>query len=165
GWPPGRAAPTGLNRRDDDPRRGAFDGRSGPRDAPRSVVDESDESLMLRAGRGDRAACELLVERHLGRVVTFARRSLGSAGEAEDAAQEVFLRVWAAAPQWTLGTARFTTWLHRVALNVCLDRMKKHEPTMDELGELPDPRPDPSAEGDAADVSRRVSRALARLPA
>jgi len=119
---------------------------------------------MLRAGKGDRVACELLVERHLGRVVTFARRSLGSGSDAEDVAQEVFMRVWAAAPRWRAGPARFTTWLYRVAMNVCLDRAKKHEATPADLGELPDERPDPSAEVHAADVARHVSAALATLP-
>ncbi len=69
-------------------------------------MDDSDEALMLRAGTGDRAACELLVERHLGRIVTFAHRTLGNRGDAEDAAQDVFLRVWSAAPRWRRGSGR-----------------------------------------------------------
>ena len=125
----------------------------------------SDESLMLRAGAGDRAACEELVARHLGRVVTFARRLLGNRADAEDAAQEVFLRVWAAAPRWTAGAARFTTWLHRVAMNVCLDRAKKHEATPGDLPDLPDPEAEPSLALQASDVATHVAAALAALPA
>jgi RNA polymerase sigma-70 factor (ECF subfamily) len=78
-------------------------------------VDVSDEALMLRAGAGDRQACEMLVEHRLGRTVTFAHRVLGNHADAEDAAQEIFLRVWNAAPRWRIGSARFTTWLHRVS--------------------------------------------------
>jgi RNA polymerase sigma-70 factor (ECF subfamily) len=129
-------------------------------------VDESDEHLMIRAGTGDRAACELLVGRHLGRVVGFAQRTLGNRSDAEDAAQDVFLRVWAAAPRWKRGAARFTTWLYRVAMNVCLDRLqKKRESLGDDLPELSDPRPEPSHAVADAEVARHVDAAVASLPA
>ncbi len=128
-------------------------------------MDDSDEGLMVRAGTGDREACQLLVERHLGRIVIFAQRTLGSRSDAEDAAQEVFLRVWSAAPRWKRGQARFTTWLYRVAMNVCLDHIaKKREIVTDDLPELPDPRPEPSAALHAAQLTRHVSDALAALP-
>jgi len=133
-------------------------------------VTPSDEDLMVLAGRGDRAACSTLVERHLGRVVTFAYRMLGNRSDAEDAAQEVFLRVWAAATGWR-GGSRFTTWLHRVAANVCLDRLSKVQRMRDvstvdpsQLAEIADPRPDPSSAAHAADVARHVHEALATLP-
>jgi RNA polymerase sigma factor (sigma-70 family) len=128
-------------------------------------VDDSDEALMRRAGTGDRAACQLLVERHLGRIVTFAQRTLGNRSDAEDAAQDVFLRVWSAAPRWKMGAARFRTWLYRVAMNVCLDRIaKRRETTADDLPELADPRPEPSVALHASDVASHVSAALAALP-
>ena len=133
----------------------------------------SDEDLMVLAGRGDRAACSALVERHLGRVMTFAHRMLGNRSDAEDAAQEVFLRVWAAAAGWR-GGSRFTTWLHRVAANVCLDRLSKVQKMRDvstaepgqlaEIAELVDPGPDPSVAAHAVDVARHVQDALAALP-
>ena len=127
----------------------------------------SDEDLMRRVGKGDRAACQTLVERHLGRVVTFAHRMLGSRHDAEDAAQEVFLRVWAAAAGWR-GGSRFTTWLHRVAANVCLDRIAKVSTMRDaptaELPEIADPHPGPSVGAEAAEVKHHVLDALAALP-
>jgi len=120
---------------------------------------------MLRAGIGERGACQLLVERHLGRIVTFARRMLGNRNDAEDAAQDVFVRVWSAAPRWKKGQARFTTWLYRVATNVCLDRMaKKSETILDEPPELSDPRPEPSLAVEASQVAQHVNQALAALP-
>jgi len=129
-----------------------------------SALQESDERLMIRAGRGDRAACEVLVERHLGRIVSFARRSVGTSADAEDLAQEVFLRVWAAAPRWTT-KARFTTWLYRVATNVCLDHIaKKREVADGEAREVADPRPEPSAALHEARLARHVREALAGLP-
>src|SRR5262245_33065435 len=120
---------------------------------------------MLRAGAGDRAACARLVERHLVRMVAFAQRVLGSRADAEDITQEVFLRVWAAAPRWRRGQARFATWLHRVAMNACLDRLaKKREVTGEPLPDFADTRPDPGAAVEAAEVANRVNAAIARLP-
>ena len=60
----------------------------------------SDETLMLRVGTGDHAACHTLVERHLARIVAFAGRVLGDRTMAEDVAQEVFLRLWSHAQRW-----------------------------------------------------------------
>ena len=127
-------------------------------------MDDSDDALMQRAGKGDRPACETLVARHLGRTTSFAHRMLGSRSDAEDAAQEVFLRVWTAAPGWTAGSARFTTWLHRVAMNVCLDRIAKRRETTGDVPDVADVRAEPSATLDALDVARHVQGALAALP-
>jgi len=128
-------------------------------------VDDSDEALMLRAGRGDRAACEHLVERHLGRVVGFARRTLGNRADAEDAAQDVFLRVWSSARHWKRGEARFSTWLYRVAMNICLDRIaKKHESGSRNGTELADERPGPAAAADAKQLAEVVASSLSALP-
>jgi RNA polymerase sigma-70 factor (ECF subfamily) len=132
-------------------------------------VDVSDETLMLRAGRGDGTACQLLVERHLGAIVTFAHRTLGDRSEADDAAQEVFLRVWSASARWRRQSARFRTWLYRVALNVCLDRLAKARRTPSgEPAEhavlVADRTLEPFAATHAAEVGRHVSVALAELP-
>src|SRR5262249_58017016 len=131
---------------------------------PRSV-DDSDEVLMVRAGTGDRAACQLLVERHLGRIVGFTHRMLGNRTDAEDATQDVFLRVWSAAPRWERSNARFRTWLYRVAMNVCLDRIaRKRETTTGYLPDVADPRPGPSGSLQASELAAHGSAALAALP-
>jgi RNA polymerase sigma-70 factor (ECF subfamily) len=97
--------------------------------------------------------------------VSFAERTLGDRSDAEDAAQDVFMRVWSSAARWRQGEARFTTWLYRVALNVCLDRIKKkRETTGRDLPEVADPRPEPSAVVRDSELARHVSAALAALP-
>src|SRR5439155_7892614 len=74
-------------------------------------------------------------------------------------------RVWTAARRWEPGHARFTAWLHRIAMNVCLDRIaKKRETVLDDLPELTDPRPEPSSALQARELSRHVRRAVAALP-
>jgi RNA polymerase sigma-70 factor (ECF subfamily) len=86
---------------------------------------DPDEELVGRVGAGDKRAAAELVRRHLPRMVGLARRMLGNAAEADDVAQEVFLRVWKHAAAWKPGQAKFETWMHRVAMNLCLDRLRR----------------------------------------
>jgi RNA polymerase sigma factor (sigma-70 family) len=126
---------------------------------------DPDEDLVVRVGRGDEAAIQALVARKLPRMLALARRMLGDAAEAEDVAQEVFLRVWRQAPAWRPGAARFDTWMHRVAINLCYDKLRKRR---EEVVADPPERPDPDAQPDrglhAAEVGARVSAALDLLP-
>lgn len=130
----------------------------------RGAID-ADDDLILRAGRGDAQAVRELVGRKLPRVLNLARRMLCDPAEAEDVAQETFLRAWKAAPTWRPGKARFDTWLHRVALNLCYDRLRLRKRIGGEPPDLPDEGPGPGRGLEAADVGRRVEAALAALPA
>ncbi|MCG8442256.1 MAG: RNA polymerase sigma factor, partial [Caulobacterales bacterium] len=126
---------------------------------------DHDERLVARIARGDQRAAALLVDRHLSRVVALARRMLGDAHEAEDVAQEVFLRVWRHAERWRPGEAKFETWMHRVALNLCYDRLRKRrEVLFDEPPETPDESASAFDAVSAADAARRVEAAIAALP-
>jgi RNA polymerase sigma-70 factor (ECF subfamily) len=128
------------------------------------VVDESDDDLMRQVANRDQDACRALVDRHLGRIVAFAARTLGDPAEAEDVAQETFLRLWSHAARWQPGAARLTTWLHRVALNLCLDRLRRrpHVP-LDDAPEPVDPSPEMSTVLHRRDVAQRVREELTRL--
>jgi RNA polymerase sigma-70 factor (ECF subfamily) len=98
-------------------------------------------------------------------MLALARRMLGDATEAEDVAQDVFLRVWKQAPSWRPGAARFDTWMHRVALNLCYDRLRRRrEQPMAEPPERPDPDAAPDRNLEAAQLGARVEAALGRLP-
>ena len=77
------------------------------------------------AGAGDRAAFNELVGRHGERALRLALRVLGDAAEAEEVAQEAFLRAWQAAAGFDPARARFTTWLHRIVLNLAIDRTRR----------------------------------------
>jgi RNA polymerase sigma-70 factor (ECF subfamily) len=92
---------------------------------------DPDSELVRRAGAGDSRAAEALVHRHLSRMTALARRMLSDPTEAEDVAQEVFLRAWRAAPTWREGQAKFETWMHRVAINLCYDRLRRRRETLD----------------------------------
>ncbi|PZO50081.1 MAG: RNA polymerase sigma-70 factor, partial [Alphaproteobacteria bacterium] len=92
---------------------------------------DPDAELVRNAGAGDAQAASALVRRHLPRMVALGRRMLNDAAEAEDVAQEVFLRVWREAPRWKPGAAKFETWMHRVALNLCYDRLRRRREKSD----------------------------------
>lgn len=86
---------------------------------------EDDNALIARTASGDRLAYASLVRRHLPRLLAVARRMLGSDLHAEDAAQEALIKVWTHAASYDPAKARFTTWLTRVGMNICLDRLRK----------------------------------------
>ena len=128
-------------------------------------IADPDEDLVRRVGQGDPAAIQTMVARKLPRMLALAQRMLGDPVEAEDVAQEAMLRAWRQAPRWTPGKAKFDTWLHRVALNLCYDRLRRRrEIPTDTLPE----RADDSASADrglmAVETGLRVDAALARLP-
>ena len=123
---------------------------------------DPDEELVRRIGAGDPAAVQAMVVRKLPRILALAARMLGDAAEAEDVAQETFVGIWRHASGWRHGHARFDTWIHRVALNLCHDRLRqRREWTMDELPEVADEAPLPDAM--PGDEERRVSQALQRI--
>lgn len=86
--------------------------------------------------------------------------------EAEDVAQETFVRIWKQAPHWKEGEARFDTWIHRVALNLCYDRLRgRREDPVAEPPDEADPQASPDLQLDERVRDERVRAALAALPA
>ena len=129
-------------------------------------ADDPDTGLVARISRGDEAATRLLVAAKLPRLLALARRMLGDAAEAEDVAQETFLRAWRHAPRWRPGAARFDTWLHMVTLNLCRDRLRRRprEQVTAEPPEQADSAPPADAAMDEAARGRAVQAAIAALP-
>lgn len=137
---------------------------------------QSDAALMLRVREGDGDAFTALVRRHQDRVVSLATRYLADASEAEDLAQEVFLRVHRARETYE-PSAKFTTWLHRITVNACLNQLRSRKARGAVSGRLPeDPEGDGPAEpedpnsadpGDAVlrgELASVVRRAVDELP-
>ena len=81
------------------------------------------EELMARIAKGDESAFQILVERHQASLLNMIYRFLGDRTKSQDLAQEVFLRVWQAARTYE-PKAKFTTWLYRIAANLCLNELK-----------------------------------------
>ncbi|MDY0008744.1 MAG: RNA polymerase sigma factor [Bdellovibrionales bacterium] len=134
------------------------------------TMDEArdDAQLMSRIATGDQRALQSLMQRHLGRTVRLATRVLGSTAAAEDVAQEAFIRVWKHAAQWEdpeEAGAKFSTWLYRIVLNLCIDEKRKRTfGNIDDVPEQADSTPDAEGRMAQQEQSARVHAALATLP-
>lgn len=126
-----------------------------------NIADELE--LVQRTAKGDAAAFRKLAEFHLNKIMNFAYRMLCSRADAEDVAQETFLRLWKEANRYK-PTARLITWLHRIAHNLCVDRLRarREQPSV-ELDDRQD-LAEPSALLDQKQMVHEVSRALNSLP-
>ncbi len=129
---------------------------------------ESDADLVRRVGAGDAEAARILVDQHLGRLLGFAQRLLGDHAAAEDVAQESFLRLWRISGKWE-PRARVSTWLYRVAHNLCMDQLRKRGRQVDgdvadTARHVPDPGDTPSKAHHRREVSDIVAAAVDTLP-
>ena len=86
----------------------------------------TDDELMVRGGAGDDEAFRALVERWQGRLLGFLTRSLGSRGEAEDLAQETFVKVFQGAADYQQ-EGRFASWLFKIAGNLLRSRIRRRK--------------------------------------
>src|SRR5215217_870185 len=84
---------------------------------------DSDQAFAIRASRGDVEAFRMLVHEHSGLVYRVALRILGSE-DAQDASQEVWIRVWRNMKNFR-GESAFSTWLYRITVNTCLSVRRK----------------------------------------
>ncbi len=126
---------------------------------------DEDDCLLHDVAAGDGRAFKRLRERHLNRIYSLALRITGSRADAEDAAQEAFTRAWRKAESWQTGEAKFSTWLYRVTMNLCIDARRR--PRTEQLDpELPlaDPAPGADTRMLAAEREASVQAALAALP-
>jgi len=125
---------------------------------------DTDDDLVAAMARGDSAALGELLNRYGGRIAALARRMLGPGGDADEIVQETFLRLWSRAAIWQPGRAKLTTWLHRVAVNLAIDRLRRKGPAgPDQAPETADPDPLPDARLASRDASILIDRALAAL--
>jgi len=90
----------------------------------KTLEDLDDIALMARTKRGDMDAFAVLVERHQHSVVGTVAKMLGNANDAEDVAQQVFVRVWKSAERYE-PTAKFTTWLMTITRNLVFNEMRR----------------------------------------
>jgi RNA polymerase sigma-70 factor (ECF subfamily) len=132
-----------------------------------------DVALMARVGAGDHAAFRALVERHQDAVVGTVAKMLGNPSDAEDIAQQVFIRVWRHAAQYR-PDAKFTTYLFTIARNLVFNetrrRSRRKEVSADEREEsshlqvAADESTNPDSEMLRAELQQAVDRAINALP-
>ena len=128
-------------------------------------------ALVAAAKAGDARAFEALVSRYRKRIFALALHITGSASEADDIAQDVFLKAYRALPEFE-GRSQFFTWVYRMtvnrSLNVRRDRARRGENVLDdprlELAIAVDARSDPGREAELRQTYARLLRALDALP-
>ncbi len=132
-------------------------------------MQEVDIALMARIKKGDTDAFEELVSRHQRPVYNLALRFLSDSCEAEDIAQETFIRVFRAADTYT-PDAKFTTWLYTIVKNLCFNAIRKRQSatlvSIDEetAPEIASREDDPARSLEREQLRKMVSRAVNALP-
>ncbi|MEM6410137.1 MAG: RNA polymerase sigma factor [Pseudomonadota bacterium] len=127
-----------------------------------SIDREADQ--IKRAAGGDPAAIRAIIVGNTAQLNALAYRMLRSHDDAEEVVQETFLRAWKALPRWK-PNARLSTWLHRVALNLCYDRLRKRrEHVMADPPDMVDETPGPQGQLERRQNIERVQLAIAQLP-
>lgn len=129
------------------------------------IFDE--KNIIYRAQQCDSAAFSQLVEAYQGSVYRIALRMGLSPSDAEDAAQEAFVKAWRALPTFR-GDSRFSTWLYRLTANAAVDvqRREKRQKEADDIDEvvLPDESASPQQQVEKTETQAAVRNALAQLP-
>ena len=102
---------------------------------------DSDIQLMLSFKNGDQRAFQQLFDKYKKRVINYCYRYCGHRPVAEDLSQEIFIRVYKAAPSYR-PKARFSTWLFKIATNVCLNEIRKpvYRTKLESIDQTPDER-------------------------
>ena len=132
--------------------------------APPAGARAAEREIVQACQRGDREAFDRLVERHQRDVYRLCYRYVGGHEDANDLAQEVFLRAWRSIGRFR-GDSAFSTWLYRIAVNACLNHRALKRPLTQELPEeLPDPARGALSRAEADEDARRVRGAIAQLP-
>jgi RNA polymerase sigma-70 factor (ECF subfamily) len=126
-------------------------------DAP---VDE--RALIRQAQRSDTRAFEALYRLHIDKVYGICLRMTGNVSEAEDCAQEAFIQAWNKMDKFR-GDSAFSTWLHRIAVNTVLGRIRKSKREQDRIQAVTDTA-SPTVVTDDTGELRDLSEAVDRLP-
>lgn len=133
----------------------------------------ADEVLVGECRRGDQAAFATLVERYQGKIYNLAYRLLGNADDASEMTQEVFCRAYVKLGEFR-GEASFSTWLYRIAHNICYDELRRRgrrplvsleaETEGRTRLELAAPNPGPAELYTRKEVAERLQELIATLP-
>ncbi len=141
---------------------------------PQHMVDADEQALLERIRNGDESGFEQLVKQHTGKIVGLAWRLVGNQEEAEDLAQEAFLRLHRSLPEFR-GDSRISTWLYRTTTRLAIDhlrreRIKRKLFFFRQDNEAPDPvelasdtRSDPGRDLLAREAMRSLRKSLGKL--
>jgi RNA polymerase sigma-70 factor (ECF subfamily) len=132
----------------------------------------ADSDLITRAAGGDPAAFQALVERHRSMVYRVAYQFAGNHYDAEDIAQEVFIKVYRSLDKFRQD-AQLTSWLYRIVMNACIDHRRRQSPAgsaafgeeaENKLLNTPEEAPDPENRAYAGELGQVLESEINRLP-
>ncbi|MBF0319710.1 MAG: sigma-70 family RNA polymerase sigma factor [Nitrospirae bacterium] len=142
-----------------------------------SLADKDAQSLAAASQAGDAAAFDKLVLMYKDKIYNLCYRFLADHAEAEDAAQDVFMKVYTSINTFRFQSS-FSTWLYRIAVNTCKNRLKSFNwrsiiraftggasTDEDVFPEIPDARPTPDKQMENAQLTKAIEQAIATLPA
>ena len=127
-----------------------------------SDVGNEEAAWIARAKRADAHAFERLYRRHIDRVYGLCLRMTGNVSEAEDCAQEAFIQAWNKLDKFR-GDSAFSTWLHRIAVNAVLGRIRKSKREHDRMQVVAEQAESPVCREDTGEL-RDLAAAVDRLP-
>jgi RNA polymerase sigma-70 factor (ECF subfamily) len=131
-----------------------------------------DSDLITRAAGGDPTAFQLLVERHRSMVYRVAYQFAGNHHDAEDIAQDVFIKVYRSLDRFRQD-AQLTSWLYRIAMNACIDHRRRQSPAASapfgeeaehKLNNTPEETPGPEQKAYATELGGVLEAEVGRLP-
>ena len=128
----------------------------------------NDEQLLIEnVQRGEMAAFQQLVEKYKQKVYYMALEMTGNHHDAEDLSQEVFMKVYVSIKDFR-GDSKLSSWLYRIAMNLCIDKSRRKRLKLVELDERIQEKPSPGLTPDAAIQSQamqvQIQQALSKLP-
>ena len=132
----------------------------------------ADSELIARAAGGDQAAFQALVERHRSMVYRVAYQFAGNHHDAEDIAQEVFIKVYRSLDRFRQD-AQLSSWMYRIVMNACIDHRRRQQPAgAAPFGEeaehrmlnTPEDAPGPEARAYAGELGHVLESEIGRLP-
>ena len=132
----------------------------------------ADADLISRAAGGDPSAFQAIVERHRSMVYRVAFQFAGNHHDAEDIAQEVFIKVYRSLTSFRQD-AQLTSWMYRIVMNACIDHRRRHraataapfsEEAEQKMLNTPEERPDPEERAYAGELGQVLECEIGRLP-
>jgi RNA polymerase sigma-70 factor (ECF subfamily) len=135
-------------------------------------VVNGDSDLISRAAGGDAAAFQSLVERHRSMVYRVAYHFAGNHHDAEDIAQEVFIKVFRSLERFRQD-AQVSSWMYRIVMNACIDHRRRHAPAgaapfgeeaEQKMLNTPEETPGPEARAYGGELGQVLESEIARLP-
>lgn len=121
-----------------------------------------EQTWVERAQRADTTAFEALYRMHVDKVYGLCLRMTGNTAEAEDCTQEAFIQAWSKLSKFR-GDSAFSTWIHRIAVNTVLGRMRKSRREQDRVQAVTDISPAPVTTGDSGNLED-LQQAVDGLP-